>query len=71
MDAELNAWTWLARVLWALALAALTAVAVWTLVRLPGRGQDPGLPRDDKDTQEPGAEGGEPPDEDPPWRGGD
>jgi hypothetical protein len=64
MDVELHAWSWLIQVLWALGLLALVAVAVWTLVRAPGRRQDPGLrggsgskdpdDRDDRDRPPPG-----------------
>ncbi|HSG46838.1 MAG TPA: hypothetical protein VLA43_03370 [Longimicrobiales bacterium] len=73
MDPELNAWNWLVRVFAALALAALALVAVWTVIQLPGRAQDPGLGPNREDPQQPG---GSAPDEDGSrddderWRGG-
>lgn len=43
---------WTAALRW-IAVAALVAVVIWTLVRAPGRRQDPGLPhnRDDTDAR--------------------
>lgn len=73
MDPELNAWSWLVRVFAALALAVLVAVAIWTVVRLPGRAQDPGLRPEGEDRRKPDGSdpgGGSSPDHDEPWRGG-
>ena len=73
MDPELNTWSWLARVFGALALAALAAVAAWTVVRLPGRGHDPGLRPDREGRRERGGSGsdeGGSRDDDEPWRRG-
>lgn len=48
---------WLTALLW-IAGAALAAVAIWTVVRAPGRRQDPGLdrnlPEDRKDDEDGG-----------------
>jgi hypothetical protein len=68
MEVEFHAWRWLARVFWALTLLALVGVAAWTLVRMPGRDQDPGLEGDGEPTGPGGPEGhADERDEPPPW----
>ena len=68
MEVEFHAWRWLVRVFWALTLLAVVGIAAWTLVRMPGRDQDPGLEGDGEPSDPDGADPHDDRrDEPPPW----